>query len=151
MEGGGFTVTGQGSVSGSHVVIINAPAGLSDTISISVQGSLTLTAPTSGPFKGVTIFQDSASSNPVSFTGQAVVTLNGVVYVPKAAVSIDEQAVVTIAADSGTNTLPPILGAMIAFDLKVDGNGVLIIDPDDPAIDPPPSRRAHRPGGAPGP
>jgi hypothetical protein len=40
---------------------------------------------------------------------------------------------------------------MIAFDLKVDGNGVLIIDPDDPFIDPPPpgggsAPRGDRPG-----
>jgi PKD repeat protein len=138
MEGGGFSVTGQGSVTGTGVVIINAPGGPSDTISVSGQGSLSLTPPSSGPFKGVTIFQDPASSNAVRFTGQGVVMLTGVVYVPDAQVSITGNAFVTIAADTGTATLPPILGAMIAFDLKVDGNGVLIIDPDDPAIDPPP-------------
>src|SRR5262249_46133768 len=89
------------------------------------------------------------SSNPVSFTGQGMVTLNGVVYVPNADVSIvGQDAVVTIAAGSGTATSPPILGALIAFDLKVDGNGVLVIDPDDPTADPlPPSGGA---AGAPG-
>jgi hypothetical protein len=153
MEGGGFSVTGQGSVTGAGVVIINAPGGPSDTISVSGQGSLSLTPPSSGPFKGVTIFEDPASSNALRFTGQAVVMLTGVVYVPDAQVSITGNAFVTIAADTGTATLPPILGAMIAFDLKVDGNGVLIIDPDDPAIDPPPpgGGGAQGPGGAKGP
>ncbi len=38
---------------------------------------------------------------------------------------------VTINAGPGTATLPPILGALIAYDLKVDGNGVLTLNPDD--------------------
>ena len=47
-------------------------------------------------------------------------------------VSIDGKANVTVNPGSGTATLPPILGALIAYDLKVDGNGVLTINPDDP-------------------
>src|SRR5690242_14339475 len=43
---------------------------------------------------------------------------------------IDGQADVTLEPASGTATLPPILGAMIAYDLKVDGNGLLTINPD---------------------
>jgi hypothetical protein len=133
MEGGGFSVSGQGSVSGTGVVIINAPTAPSDTISITGQGSVTLTAPTSGAFQGVVMFQNPNSSNPVQFTGQGAVTLTGVVYVPDAPVSITGQGIVTINHGPGTATLPPILGALIAFDLKVDGNGALTINPDDPA------------------
>jgi hypothetical protein len=72
------------------------------------------------------------SSNPVSFSGQANVTIAGVVYTPKAPVSITGNAVVTIKPGAGTATLPPIAAAMIAYDLKVDGNGVLTINADDP-------------------
>jgi hypothetical protein len=78
------------------------------------------------------MFQDPASSNSVQFAGQAVATLTGVVYTPDALVSITGNGNVTINHGPGTATLPPILGALIAFDLKVDGNGVLTINADDP-------------------
>jgi hypothetical protein len=79
------------------------------------------------------ILQDPLSSNAVSFTGQGAVTLTGVVYAPDALVKISGQANVTINPGAGTAVSPPpILGALIAFDLKVDGNGVLTINPDDP-------------------
>ncbi len=133
MEGGGFSITGKGSVVGTGVTIINAPGGPGDTISIAGQGSLNLGAPTGGPFQGVVIFQAPASSNTVRFTGQASVTVAGVVYAPAALVSIDGNANVTINAGPGTAVAPPpILGALIAYDLKVDGNGVLTINPDPP-------------------
>jgi len=62
------------------------------------------------------------------------VTLTGVVYVPDAQVSITGNGNVTINDGPGRATLPPILGALIAYDLKVDGNGDLTINPDN---DPP--------------
>ena len=132
MQGGGFSVTGQGTVRGTGVTIINAPAGPGDTISVSGQGSLSLTAPTSGPFRGVVLFQDPRSSNPIQFTDQASVTLTGVAYVPAALVSLDGFANVTINPGPGTAAQPSILGALIAYDLKVDGAVVLTINPDDP-------------------
>jgi hypothetical protein len=80
----------------------------------------------------VAVFQDPASSNPVSFSGQANVTMVGVFYAPGAPVSITGNAVVTINPGPGTATLPPIAAAMIAYDLKTDGNGVLTMHADDP-------------------
>ncbi len=139
MNGGGFQVSGHGSVTdnGAGVLIVNAPAGPDDAISISGQASVSLAAPSSLPApyaaeQGITLFQDPASSNSIRFTGQSSVTLTGVAYVPDALVGIDGKANVTINAGLGTATLPPILGALIAYDLKVVGNGVLTINPDDP-------------------
>jgi hypothetical protein len=130
MEGGGFAVDGQASVLGSGVVIINIPGGPSDTISVSGKGVVSLSAPTGGPYQGVAVVQVSA--NPVGFAGKANVTIAGVFYTPNAPVSITGNAVVTINPGSGTATLPPIFGAMVAFDLQASGNGDLIINPDDP-------------------
>jgi hypothetical protein len=133
LQGGGISVSGKGSITGSGVVIINAPGGSQDTISISGQGTVTLSAPTSGAFQGFAIFQDPSSSNPVSLSGQAALTLTGVLYVPGAPVSISGNASVTINPGPGTaGTSPVILGALIAYDLSIDGNGALTINPDDP-------------------
>jgi hypothetical protein len=133
MMGGGFSVTGKGSVTGMNVLIVNAPARAGDTTSITGKGDVSLTGLTSGPDQGLVILQDPQSSNTVQFSGQGNVTLTGVVYVPDALVQITGQANVTINPGAGTAVSPPpILGAVIAFDLKVDGNGVLTINPDDP-------------------
>ena len=67
MEGGGFSVTGGGSVTGNGVVIINVPSHSGDSISVSGQGVLRLTAPTTGPFQGVAVFQAPSSSVALSF------------------------------------------------------------------------------------
>jgi hypothetical protein len=137
MEGGGFSVSGQGNVSGTGVTIINAPGSPSDTISVSGQGSLNLTAPSSGPYQGITIFQDPSSGNPIQFTSKGPVTLTGAVYAPKALVSITGNAEVTINPGPGTaGTQSPLYGALIAYDLDVEGKGALRINPDPP---PPPS------------
>src|SRR5262249_44226810 len=96
MQGGGFTVSGKGSVTGTGVIIVNAPSSSSDTISVSGQCSVTLSGLTSGPDQGLVILQDPSSSNFVSFSGQGAVTLTGVVYVPDALVRIGGQGNVTI-------------------------------------------------------
>jgi hypothetical protein len=74
MQGGGFSVSGQGSVTGVGVLLVNAPARASDTISVTGQSAVTLSGLTSGPDQGVVILQDPSSDNTVSFTGQGVVT-----------------------------------------------------------------------------
>lgn len=135
MKGGGFSVNGQEPVTGNNVLIVNAPVSSGDAISISGQAHVTLTGLTSGPDMGVVMLQNPASSVPVSFSGQsATITLTGVVYVPNALVSISGNAFVTIDPGAGTATLPPYLGALIAFDLHVGTNGVLVINPDPPGV-----------------
>jgi PKD repeat protein len=131
MKGGGFIITGKGSVTGTNVLIVNAPAKSGDTIGITGQGVVTLSGLTSGTYKGLVMLQDPTSANTVGFAGQGAVTLTGVVYVTDALVQIVGQANLTINPGAGTAVSPPpILGALIAFDLKVDGNGVLTINPD---------------------
>jgi hypothetical protein len=129
MKGGGLSVSGLASVTGSGVVIINEPGGPRDTITVSQLGVVNLSAPASGPYQGVAVFQDPASANPVSFSDEATVTISGVVYAPAAPVSITGNAVVTINPGAGTSPPSPIAAALIAFDLNVSGNGVLTINP----------------------
>jgi hypothetical protein len=133
LQGGGLSVDGKGSITGTGVVVISAPGRSQDTISISGQGTLKLSAPTSGAFQGIALFQDPSSRNAVSLNGQAALTLTGVLYAPGAVVTISGNASLTIHPGPGaTGASPAILGALIAYDLTVDGNGVLTINPDDP-------------------
>jgi len=131
MKGGGFSVSGLASVTGSNVVIINIPVCPFDRISVSGLGVLILSAPTSGPYQGVAVFQ--ASCNPVAFSCLASVRIAGVVYTPAAPVCITDFAVVTINHGAGTATLPSIDAAMIAYDLEVDLIGALTINADPPS------------------
>jgi hypothetical protein len=140
MEGGGFAVTGKGSLTGAGVLIIDAPVGSSDTIYLSGQGTVILSAPASASlptpyssYAGIAIFQDPNSSNPITITGQQTMTVDGVVYAPRAAVDVTGNAAVTINAGAGTVPQPPIAGALIAFDLIIAGNGRLTVNPDDPS------------------
>jgi hypothetical protein len=135
MLGGGFTVTGANSVQGTGVTILNAPNTQGDVLRIADDASVSLTAPISGPFRGVVLMQDPNSTNPIQFEGQSSVTLKGVVYVPDALVRVDGQASVTLNAGPGTAVAqPPILAALIAADLHIHDNGVLTINPDGPSV-----------------
>lgn len=135
MQGGGFTVD-QGFVLGSGVTIINPANNIADTIRVAGTSFVDLSAPTSGPFQGVVLFQNGGVATPLHFTGQSSTTLSGVVYAPAAAVTIDTSAQVTIDPGVGTATSPALFGALIAFRLSVNGLGALTINPDDPPAAP---------------
>ncbi len=98
--GGGFTVSGGASVSGAGVTIFNASSlydyvhgttvlgGNYGGISISGNGSASLTAPTSGQYSGILFFQPGDNSRAIAFSGNAVGSMTGVIYAPKALVSV---------------------------------------------------------------
>src|SRR5439155_23844770 len=70
MDGGGFSFSGQGSLTATGVMIYNAPGnGNSGGISVSGQGSMIISAPTSGIYQGVTFFQDRTSTVPGNVQG----------------------------------------------------------------------------------
>ena len=70
IEGGGFTVTGNASVSGSGVMIYNAGSNYPSTggtfggITLSGDGRFSLSAPTSGTYAGILIFQSRQNTGP---------------------------------------------------------------------------------------
>ena len=133
MNGGGFTVSGQGSVTGAGVLIVNAPRSTGDVISISGQGSVNLTASMTLPapyaaYDGITLMQGPASANPISVTGQGGLTMIGTLYAPKALLKIDGNGSVTVSAFfAGRLSLG---GVVVAYDTAVTGNGNLTINAD---------------------
>jgi hypothetical protein len=113
MQGGGFSVSGSVTVNGTGVMIYNAPAKSSDTISASGNATLTLSAPTSGTYLGIVIFQDRTSSAQISVTGSAVVKLTGTVYAAKATLSLTGNSVFNL---YGSNA------RLVAYDLNATVN-----------------------------
>jgi hypothetical protein len=96
IAGGGFSVSGSGSVSGTGVLIYNAgsnysggPGNAFGSLAISGSGTLNLTAPTTGPYAGIVVFQSRDNTRAISLSGGALAGLNGgTVYAPAAMLSL---------------------------------------------------------------
>jgi hypothetical protein len=98
IEGGGFTVTGKASVTGSGVTIYNAGSnypssgGTFGGISLSGNGTFNLTAPTSGTYAGILIFQSRQNTRALSFSGDAMAGMSGTIYAANALLSMSGNA-----------------------------------------------------------
>jgi hypothetical protein len=114
IEGGGITVTGGASIAGSGVMIYNTSStypsstGHYGGITLSGSGSFSLTAPTSGEYAGIVIFQPSANTRAISLSGNAAAGLTGTIYAPAA-----------LAYFSGNAS---VNGALVVNELTLSGN-----------------------------
>jgi hypothetical protein len=88
MEGGGFSFTGQGDLNASGVLIYSAPKSSDDTIAINGLGQLNFTPQTSGPYQGISLWQDRASTNTVSLTGNGTSQLYGTIYAQQGTLNV---------------------------------------------------------------
>jgi hypothetical protein len=118
---GGFSFTGQGSLTGYNVLIYNDPQSTSDNINLSGQGAITLTPMDSGPYQGICIFQSRTSiyqpAVNVSGNGTAPLFITGTFYVPKAELDV-----------TGNGTQDTIGSQYISDTLKLGGNGTFNVD-----------------------
>jgi hypothetical protein len=111
IEGGGITVTGNASISGQNVFIYNAgsnyPAngGNFGGITLSGNGTFNLSAPTSGAYAGILIFQSRQNTRALSLSGNATAGMSGLIYAPNALLSMSGNAALTSALDVGTLNL----------------------------------------------
>jgi hypothetical protein len=91
IAGGGFFVGGNGTVRGSGVMIYNAgssfPSAGGNFHRVSVFGNakVLLTAPTTGPYAGILIFQARDNTRALSVSGNSFLGLLGTIYAPAAA------------------------------------------------------------------
>jgi hypothetical protein len=114
MQGGGFSLGGQATLTGVGVMIYNASTSTSDKIDISGQGAVTLSPPTTGPYKGFVLFQDRTSNTPVNISGSSGVAMSitGTFYAAAATLSV-----------SGNGAQQMIGSQYISYDLVLSGNG----------------------------
>jgi Putative Flp pilus-assembly TadE/G-like len=115
MDGGGFQMTGLSTLVGTEIMIFNTsvtqPAG---PVTFNTTGAVAIVPPLSGTYQGMSIFQDRASTQPVSLTGYGVSAILGTIYAPSAPLSL------TGLAGVGIDTLG---GSYVAGTITVGGVG----------------------------
>jgi RHS repeat-associated protein len=134
MKGGGFKVTGRGSVTGEGVVIINAPRKAHDAIRFSNRAVVNLSAAKSLPAPyaacaGLALFQDPASRVQIKVSDHAAVSIDGQVYAPRAALVIRNMktwssgpaASMVVEVDEASSLAPEI----VLYSLRANGRAIL--------------------------
>ena len=123
IKGGGFSVSGNARVSGSGVFIFNSGSSYNGTtdggsfgaITLSGNGTISLTPPTSGTYNGILIFQARDNTKALTFSGNSMQGTNGTIYAPAA------QLVESGNAQIGTSSNPI---SLIVDTLSISGNAV---------------------------
>jgi len=100
IAGGGFTMSGNASATGTGVTIYNAGSkwvtgGLGGTfgaITVSGKAICALNAPTSGAYAGILFFQARDNKQAVALSSSGTLSLNGALYAPAAAMTISGNA-----------------------------------------------------------
>jgi Flp pilus assembly protein TadG len=114
----GLSISNAGSMTGSNVMLYSAGTG---AISLTGSGSLTLSPPTSGPYQGITLFQERTSSKQISITAQGNMNLTGTFYAAAAKVAITGQG----------NYNNQIGSQWVAWNLAVTGSGSFTVNYSD--------------------
>ena len=97
IEGGGFSVSGNATVTGTGVFIFNtgskypSAGGTYGAINLSGNGGIKLTGPSTGVFAGIMIDQDSNDTQALNISGNAS-GMSGLIYAPKAQVVLSGNA-----------------------------------------------------------
>ena len=122
LQGGGFSVSGNAYVTGDDVLIYNAPQGGSDSVRVSGQVVVQLSG--RSDYGGLAIYQDRASTAPITIGGGASLAITGGIYAAGGQVQISGGAQVSLAGSATDG----ISARMVIDDLSVSGVGVLAID-----------------------
>jgi hypothetical protein len=112
LDGGGLTLSGPSALVANQVMLYNTSlTQQAGKIDLSGSGTALLTPPTSGPYQGISIFQDRALTNPLTFSGGSVLAVEGTVYAPKAGVVL-----------SGSVTASVLFGGFISDTMTLSGS-----------------------------
>jgi hypothetical protein len=118
MDGGGFSFSGQGNLVANGVMIYNAPQGPSDGISLSGSngGSVTMTPPATGTYKGLTLFQERTATNDMNISGNGAFHVTGTFYTANSLMNVTGNG----DAHVGSQYISRLL--------DLNGNGNMLID-----------------------
>jgi Flp pilus assembly protein TadG len=115
LQGGGLSVKGKIAVTGSGVAFYNDAATSSDQVVINSSGNVTLSPPTSGAYKGVTIFQARAATAAIAITANGTLSVSGTIYAAGAEIDLSGNGAAQVASQ------------IIANNLNVTGGGSLTV------------------------
>jgi Flp pilus assembly protein TadG len=119
MDGGGFSFTGLGSLSAIGVMIVNRPSKSSDIVNINGSGAINLSPMMTGLYRGISIWQDRASTNQLNITGNGGSQITGTFYAAHGTLNV-----------SGNGTQDVLGSQYISYDMKVNGNGAFYVNWD---------------------
>jgi hypothetical protein len=121
MEGGGFQVAGMATVVADQVLVYNTNSSTyaAGPISVTSQGQVVLTAPLSGTYQGISLFQNRSLATPLALSGSGLAALGGVIYAAGAPVSLTGNALV------GVDLLG---GAFVVNSMTVQGTGAINVN-----------------------
>lgn len=118
-DGGKFGVGGSSSMRGEGVfVYVAASSGMCKGIAMSGGPTINLTAPTTGPYAGITIAQQRSCTAAATISGGSGIQLTGKLYAPSAALTLN-----------GGNTMTLMRTAIIVNTLTVNGGGFSFMEP----------------------
>ncbi len=121
MAGGGFTIRGNGDITGDGVTIFNTTRGGScGAIDLAGGRPLGFSPQLSGPYESLTFWQ-SVGCTRTMVHGGTVDSLSGLIYLPTAAYEL-----------AGDGTMSGV--QVIASTVRVSGNGIVTIDYENGAV-----------------
>ena len=83
VDGGGFELKGDSTLNATGVTIYNnGKRGFK----VSTKGNVTISPPTTGVYKGISLFQDSIKKTKVEFKKQQHLNISGIIYAPNSEV-----------------------------------------------------------------
>jgi hypothetical protein len=121
--GSGINLSGQSTLTGTNVMLYLT--GPNASISLTGQGSVNLTPMTSGPYKGVAIFQDRTDSNSGRLDGNGNLSISGTIYAPDANLTM-----------TGNGATDVFGSQVIANTLTTKGNGTVNVAYDPNTVAP---------------
>jgi hypothetical protein len=139
IAGGGFSVSGNGIVNGSGVMIYNGGSNYANGVDGGTYGALTfsgntqlnLTPLTTGTYANVLIFQGRQNTKSISFSGNADPSEASIIYAPAAAVTLSGNGQVGSATFKATVIASTMnLNGNAIFQLSDPGNGNTAFGPD---------------------
>jgi hypothetical protein len=115
---GGLSLSGNASITGTNVMIY-VPTG---SINLTGNGIVNLSPMTSGPYQGVTLFQDPSNTSDSKMAGNGNLNVTGTIYAPAANLT-----------DTGNGATDVFGSQIIANSLTLKGNGTvnLQFDPNN--------------------
>ena len=123
IKNSGLTLSGGVTLKGTGVTIyLDNSGGRNNDFSISGGATVNLLPPTSGPYSGLTYFQDRANANALSFSGGTTTSIKGTVYAPAAPISISGGTRNTYGSQLITDSLSLSGGAYVNFNTVTDAS-----------------------------